>query len=65
LSGDETNEKSDEQTIRARIEKRRVIDGMKCYTENEISAALCKAGFDSVYTCRHPQKPWIAVLAKK
>lgn len=42
-----------------------IIDGMKCYTENEISEALCKAGFDSVYTCRHPQKPWIAVLAKK
>ncbi|MBR4234764.1 MAG: methyltransferase domain-containing protein [Clostridia bacterium] len=43
----------------------KIIDGMRCFTAEEIEAALRAAGF-SVVTCdRHPSKPWITVLAKK
>ena len=42
-----------------------IIDGMKCYTADEIADALCKAGFENVNTYNHPEKPWITVVAKK
>ena len=42
-----------------------IIDGMKCYTPQEIEAALRAAGFSQVEIDHHPTKPWIAVLAKK
>lgn len=42
-----------------------LIDGMTCYTGLQLDAALKKAGFVSVRIVRHPQKPWIAVLAEK
>ena len=42
-----------------------IIDGMKNYTPQEIEAALKAAGFSQVETDHHPDKPWIAVLAKK
>ena len=42
-----------------------IIDGMKNYTPQEIEAALKAAGFSRVETDHHPNKPWIAVLARK
>ena len=42
-----------------------IIDGMKCYTPQEIEAALKAAGFSQVEIDHHPTKPWIAVLARK
>ena len=42
-----------------------IIDGMKSYTAQEIEAALKAAGFSQVEIDHHPNKPWIAVLAKK
>ena len=43
----------------------KIIDGMKCYTAEQITAALKTAGFDEVRNDHHPSKPWITVLAKK
>ena len=42
-----------------------IIDGMKCYTPEQIAAALKAAGFSEVACDRHPSKPWITVLAGK
>ncbi len=42
-----------------------VIDGMKCYTAEELTAALKAAGFSEATCRRHDSKPWLAVLAKK
>jgi len=42
-----------------------IIEGMKNYTAQEIEAALKAAGFSQVEIDHHPNKPWIAVLAKK
>ncbi len=42
-----------------------IVDGMKCYTANQIGAALKAAGFTEVKGFHHPSKPWITVLAKK
>ena len=41
------------------------IDGMHCYTAEEIEAALKKAGFSAVTVDHHSSKPWITVLAQK
>ena len=41
------------------------IEGMKCYTIAEITAALRNAGFSKVKSDHHESKPWITVLAKK
>ena len=43
----------------------KIIEGMRCYTVEEITAALKTAGFAGVTADRHPQKPWLAVLARK
>ena len=43
----------------------KIIDGMKCYTAEEITAALCAAGFSEIRANRRPDKPWLAVTAKK
>ena len=43
----------------------KIIDGMRCYTAEEIEAALRAAGFSEVRCDHHPSKPWIAVLARK
>ncbi len=43
----------------------KIIDGMKCYTANELTAVLKKVGFSEVKTVTHPKNPWIAVIAKK
>ncbi|MGO5336574.1 class I SAM-dependent DNA methyltransferase [Bilifractor sp. LCP19S3_H10] len=42
-----------------------IIDGMTCYTPEQIARALNQAGFPEVTTDRHPSKPWITVLARK
>ena len=36
-----------------------IIDGMRCYTPAEITAALKTAGFSEVKSAHHPSKPWI------
>ncbi|MCR5213278.1 MAG: class I SAM-dependent methyltransferase [Eubacterium sp.] len=41
------------------------IDGMKCYTIEEIEVALKKAGFRKTKSYHKANKPWITVLAKK
>ena len=43
----------------------KIIDGMKCYTAEEITAALCAAGFSELEAAHHPQKPWLAVVGRK
>ena len=42
-----------------------IIDGMHCYTFEEIEKALKEAGFSAVTADHHPSKPWITVLAQK
>lgn len=42
-----------------------IIDGMHCYTAEEIEAALKKAGFSAVTVDHHSSKPWITVLVQK
>ena len=43
----------------------KIIDGMKCYTIEQIESALKAAGFSSVTSDRFDGKPWIAVIAFK
>ena len=43
----------------------KIIEGMKCYTADQLTAALKTAGFSKVVTDHHPDKPWLTVLAKK
>ena len=43
----------------------KIIDGMKSYTAAEIEEALKNAGFSQVTIDHHPEKPWIAIVAKK
>ena len=39
-----------------------IIDGMICYTPEQIEAALKKAGFSEATKEHHPNKPWICLL---
>lgn len=43
----------------------KIIDGMKCYTAEELTTALNAAGFSEVRTDHHPNRPWLAVVAGK
>ncbi len=43
----------------------KLIEGMKCYTAEQLTAALKAAGFSEIETVHHPNRPWITVLAKK
>ncbi len=52
-------------TDAAGVKFEKIIDGMKCYTEQEISSALKAAGFSAVRSNHHAEKPWITVIAKK
>ncbi|MBR6873430.1 MAG: class I SAM-dependent methyltransferase [Ruminococcus sp.] len=52
-------------TDKTSLKFEKMIDGMKCYTADEISSALKAAGFSAVRTDHHPSKPWITVIAKK
>ncbi len=42
-----------------------IIEGMKCYTVEQLETALKSAGFTSVTGDHHPSKPWITVIARK
>ena len=42
-----------------------IIDGMRCYTPNEIEKNLKAAGFSEVTSDHHSSKPWITVVARK
>ncbi len=57
------NESDGLDTTGKKFEK--IIDGMKCHTAEEITAALRKAGFSEVSAGHHGKKPWICVLARK
>ena len=52
-------------TDKTSLKFEKIIDGMKCYTSEEISAALKASGFSAVKADHHPSKPWITVIAKK
>ena len=43
----------------------KIIDGMKCYTAEQLTAVLKAAGFGEVRSFHHPEKPWITVVARK
>ncbi len=43
----------------------KIIEGMKCYTIDELSSALKSAGFTEVESDRYDNKPWITVIARK
>lgn len=58
-----TNESDGTDKTGLKFEK--IIDGMKCYTVDQIEDALRAAGFSEVSIDHHPKKPWITVLAKK
>ena len=49
----------------ASLKYEKIIDGMKCYTTEQIESALKAAGFSEVRSDHHVSKPWITVVAKK
>ena len=57
------NESDGLDAVGKKFEK--IGDGMKLYTAEEIEEALRSAGFTTVQTVHHINKPWIAVLAGK
>lgn len=57
------NESDGLDAVGKKFEK--IVDGMKLYTAEEIEEALRSAGFTTVQTVHHINKPWIAVLAGK
>ncbi len=52
-------------TDAASLKFEKIIDGMKCYTAEQITDALKAAGFSKVKTEYHKSKSWITVIAKK
>lgn len=52
-------------TDAASLKFEKIIDGMKCYTAEQIEDALKAAGFTKVKTDHHKSKPWITVIARK
>lgn len=42
-----------------------IIEGMKCYTIDDIESAIISAGFKEVKSFHHESKPWITVIARK
>lgn len=43
----------------------KIIEGMKCYTVDELSSALKAAGFTQIKSDHYDGKPWITVIARK
>lgn len=43
----------------------KIIEGMRCYTIEELTTALFAAGFSDVRSDHHDSKPWITVIARK
>ncbi len=58
-----TNESDGTDETSLKFEK--IIDGMKCYTAEQLTEYLKAAGFSEIKSDHHPGKPWIAVVAKK
>lgn len=52
-------------TDAASLKFEKIIEGMKCYTAEQITDALKAAGFSKVKTDHQKSKPWITVIAKK
>ncbi|MBE6835190.1 MAG: methyltransferase domain-containing protein [Ruminococcaceae bacterium] len=57
------NESDGKDETSLKFEK--IIDGMKCYTPEQLTAVLKSVGFTSIQSEHHPSKPWITVIAKK
>lgn len=58
-----TNESDGTDETSLKFEK--IIDGMKCYTAEQLTEYLKAAGFSDIKSDHHPDKPWITVVAKK
>ncbi len=58
-----TNESDGTDETSLKFEK--IIDGMKCYTAEQLTDYLKAAGFSEIKKDHHPGKPWIAVVAEK
>ncbi len=58
-----TNESDGTDETSLKFEK--IIDGMKCYTAEQLTEYLKAAGFSEIKSDHHPGKPWIAVVAEK
>jgi ubiquinone/menaquinone biosynthesis C-methylase UbiE len=58
-----TNESDGTDETSLKFEK--IIDGMKCYTAEQLTEYLKAAGFSEIKSDHHPDKPWITVVAKK
>ncbi len=52
-------------TDKAALKYAGIIDGMHCYTSEQLADALAAAGFSEIRTRHHPDMPWITVLAGK
>ncbi len=57
------NESDGTDSVSLKFEK--IIDGMKCYTIDDIKSALKTAGFTDIKSFHHETKPWITVIATK
>ena len=57
------NESDGKDATGQKFEK--IIDGMRCYTSDDLSEALLAAGFSKVTPDHHGTNPWITVLARK
>ena len=49
----------------ASLKFEKIIDGMRCYTVEQISSAMKAAGFSEVTSDHFKGKPWITVIARK
>ena len=49
----------------ASLKYEKIIDGMRCYTVEQISSAMKAAGFSEVTSDHFKGKPWITVIARK
>jgi len=58
-----TNESDGTDETSLKFEK--IIDGMKCYTAEQLTEYLKAAGFSEIKSDHHPDKPWITVVAEK
>ncbi len=49
----------------ASLKYEKIIDGMRCYTVEQISSAMKAAGFSEVTSDHFEGKPWLTVIARK
>ncbi len=57
------NESDGTDKICLQFEK--IIEGMKCYTIEQLETTLKTAGFSNIISEHHPSKPWITIIAVK